>query len=104
MPLRRGRGQLVDVGEDRLRQPSEDLLPEVRGAGGLGDTPPGHPGADAVGGQKRFERTPRARLATADPDVDLEPGGPIAFGPLDHVHETGKGLLDAGADPRAERT
>ena len=61
----RGR-QLVDVGEHQLGEPGEPLGRDAGGHGARGHLPPGHPGADAVGGQQRVGGASVARLAAAE--------------------------------------
>ena len=54
-PQGAGRRQLVDVGEDRLRQPDHLVGGNPRRDGGLGEVHPGAPGADPVCREQRLE-------------------------------------------------
>ena len=70
-PQGAGRRQLVDVREDRLRQPDHLVGGNPRRNGGLGEVHPGAPGADPVCREQRLEGTSVVVLAGTERAVEL---------------------------------
>ncbi len=95
-------GELVDVGEDRLRQHGQRLGLQVGTAAGGGDPPPRHPGADPVGGLERIEGTADPLLPLAQRHVDLAARLAAGVGVADQGDELKQCLVHPGADPLAK--
>ena len=95
-------GELVDVGEDRLGQERQRFGPDPGPPAGVGEAPPGDPGADPVGGLQRVERAPGALLAAAERQVDLAARVAPRVGIADQGDELGQRLLHPAPDPAPE--
>jgi hypothetical protein len=101
--LRRCRGQLVDVGEDRLGQQRQRVAVELQLAGTRRRLSPRHARADPVGREQRLEAAALARLAATELGVELALGqGPLVPA-LDDVEELRQRALDAGANALRDR-
>ena len=79
-----GGRELVDVGEDRLREGDERGRWVAGALRGVGEPPPRGLRPRPVGGEQRVERPPRAHLAAPERHVDLARG---QAGPGPGAHE-----------------
>ena len=100
--LRRRRGQLVDVSEDRLGERVEGVRIEPGLVARASDPAPGSLGADAVGVQERVEGAAGAVLTTAEANVDVAPGQLGALAARGQLEEALEGLAHAGPDVRVD--
>ncbi|WP_052914175.1 hypothetical protein [Protofrankia coriariae] len=101
-----GGGDPVDVGEHGFGQRHQPVGVQPAALRGLGEPPPGDPGADPVGAEKGVQRASGAELAASQPDVDLTAGreiGRSAGVGADHGEETQQRLFDSLPDAAAER-
>ena len=99
--LRRGRGQLVDIGEQRLGGPVHRGRRQTGVLASFDQPAPGHPRPEAIGGQERLEAAALAQLAGTERHVH-RPTRKLGPRPRGHqLDETGQRLLDAGADVAA---
>ena len=96
------RGDLVDVGEDRLGQQAQRAPVEAGRHGGAREPAPRHARAHAVGRLERVERAALAQLAPAEPHVHLAAGAASALGVADQRDELAQRLGHAGAHAVAE--
>jgi hypothetical protein len=96
------RGDLVDVGEDRVREIAEHRRRKPGSNAGVGDAAPCHTCAHSIRGLQRVEAPPLAQLAGPELDVDLAARRPRAVRILDEVGEVAQRLLDAKPDAAAE--
>jgi hypothetical protein len=95
-------GELIDVGEDRLGQETEDLRVELGLAADPGEVAPSDASANPVGSLQRVQRAALAQLAATEGDVDLPPQAAAGIGIANQGDELLKRLADAGADPATE--
>ena len=95
--------QLVDVGEDRLREQVQRARLQPGCLAGGREPPPGHPRAEAICGEQRVEAAAGPHLAAPEVDVDAATGAAIGLGALDHLDELPQRLLDPGPQSLSER-
>ena len=95
--------ELLDVGEDRLREQAEHLGVDPRARGGGRQAPPGDPGADAVGRLEGVERAALPQLPGAERRVHLAAGTAFPGRASDQFDELPQRLGYAGAHALPER-
>ena len=102
VPLRRERGELVDVSEDRLGEQRQGAAVHLGLDRERGYAPPRDSRPEPVCRQERVERAPLAMLAAPESAIDALGATAIEGRAGDQVGELAQGLFDAGANPGAE--